>query len=158
MAAITMHSTPSLLTRLRADFPDISFIHGSDFHWSPSERTIYYKDTVDEASLIHELSHALLNHTDYKRDINLLKMEREAWEYATSHLSQNYNVTFENDAIQDALDTYRNWLHSRSICPSCEATGVQTASHLYKCIACLAEWRVNEARSCALRRYSLKTN
>ena len=59
------------------------------------------------------------------------------------------------EVIQEHLDTYRDWLHARSICPSCTANGYQISSHTYECPACLHTWRVNEARICALRRYSL---
>jgi ribosomal protein L37AE/L43A len=123
------------------------------FRWSPKDETVYYLKTADPALLLHEVAHAILHHTDYTRDIDLLKMERDAWELASAALSEKYGVDITSELKEDMLDTYRNWLHKRSICPECQATGVQTASSLYNCLACKTSWRVNEARSCALRRY-----
>jgi hypothetical protein len=155
MVVTIMASTPSLLDNLHRDFPDIRFTPGDSFRWSPEEHAVYYADTDDTASLIHEVAHATLKHAAYTRDIDLIKMERDAWEYAVTTLSVRYGLEITDDTVQDALDTYRGWLHSRSTCPKCQATGVQTGARTYTCLACKAAWRVNEARSCMLRRYTL---
>lgn len=148
-----MRSTTSVLTKLQQDLPEITFSPGETFHWSPESRTVYYSDPADTASLLHEVAHALLGHAGYSRDIELLKMERDAWNLAVDTLSVKYEVAVDQDLAEDMLDTYRNWLHARSTCPKCEATGLQSAANLYSCLVCKGSWRVNEARSCALRRY-----
>ena len=149
-----MPSTTSLITKLEADFPHFTFTAGDEFHWSPEAQTIFYdKVADDQASLLHELSHAILGHKDYTRDIGLIELERDAWTYAQKTLAQKYGVSIETGQVEDALDTYRDWLHARSICPGCLATGVQTKNNEYKCILCTTKWRVNDARACALRRY-----
>lgn len=155
MDATIMPSTLSLIARLETDLPDVEFRPGESFRWSPPEKTIFYADTADHASLAHEVSHALLHHGDYAKDIDLLKMERDAWEYAATVLAKKYGLTIDEDTIQDALDTYRDWLHARSTCPTCRAIGLQTAPRTYSCLACTTSWRVNEARSCELRRYAI---
>lgn len=152
MVATIMPLTLSLLARLSRDFPDISFVQGDTFHWSPHEHTVYYPNIIDSASLAHETAHAALSHDAYARDIDLMKIERDAWEYTTTVLAKRYGLKIDDDTVQDALDTYRNWLHARSTCPGCQATGLQIAVRRYTCLACKAAWRVNEARSCALRR------
>jgi len=149
-----MPSTVSLLARFSQDFPAISFVPGSDFRWSADKRTIFYdKASSNSSALIHEVAHAVLNHQVYKKDIQLIEMERDAWEYARTQLAPKYGVTLADDTIQDALDTYRNWLHARSTCPGCDAVGLQLKKNRYKCLACLVQWRVNDARLCELRRY-----
>lgn len=149
-----MPSITSLLTKLRADYPAISFSKSDTFRWSPSEQTVYYADDSQaEARLLHEVSHYLLNHSVYVKDIDLIKMERDAWEKARS-LAPHYAVTLDEETIQAHLDTYREWLHARSTCPACGATGVQTKQGAYHCVACGADWRVNEARTCGLKRYT----
>jgi hypothetical protein len=155
MVVTIMPSTPSLLDKLRQDFPDIHLTPGDSFRWSPEERTVYYAGTDDTASLAHEVAHAALNHAAYTKDIDLIKMERDAWEYAVTTLAIQYGLEIADDTVQDALDTYRNWLHARSACPGCQATGLQTGMKTYACLACKAAWRVNEARACMLRRYTL---
>ena len=156
MDVTTMPSMPSLIKSLKTDFPQFVFKKASNFLWSHDENTIYYASSDDDcALLLHELSHALLNHVDYRRDIELVAMEREAWDKAKV-LAENYDVKIDEDFIQSNLDTYRDWLHSRSTCPKCNANGLQIKKNTYRCVACDFEWRVNEARTCALRRYSTK--
>jgi len=82
-------------------------------------------------------------------------MEREAWSYASRQLGPAYGVAIADNDAETALDTYRDWLHARSTCPSCQAIGVQTSKHHYSCVACHEKWRVNDARICALRRYKI---
>lgn len=150
-----MPSTTSLISSLERDFPAISFVAGDTFRWSPEDSTIYYKDAPDAALLLHEVAHAALGHSVFNRDIELLQMERDAWDYAVDVLAKKYRVKVSQDTAQSMLDTYRDWLHARSTCPECEATGLQTTRDRYTCLACKSSWKVNEARSCALRRYQL---
>jgi hypothetical protein cdiviTM7_01560 len=108
--------------------------------------------------LLHEIAHAKLGHRNYQYDIQLIEMERAAWEYAVDTLAPKYDLTLsmDDDNIQDSLDSYRDWLHKRSLCPHCSAVGLQTTSSSYKCINCHSEWRVNQAKSCQLKRYQIK--
>lgn len=149
-----MHSTPSLIHELERDYPQFSFIRGDDFQWSPHTRSITYqaKGTVEE--LLHEVGHALIGHATYSRDIELLRMEREAWSTAEK-LAPHYKLSIDSAVIEAALDSYRDWLHARSTCPTCSATGLEVKKHHYRCPACLGEWQVNEARICGLRRHKL---
>lgn len=156
MDVTTMPSIASLISKLSTDFPTIHFIVSPDFHWSADEKAIYYNpDSKYADALIHEMAHASLGHHNYEKDIQLIEMERDAWEYARTKLGPRYNVPISAKAIQEALDTYRDWLHARSTCPVCQATGIQTKKSQYRCVACAKEWRVNDARLCALRRYNL---
>ena len=154
-----MPSTASLASKLQTDYPQFLFIKASRFLWSPSEKTIFYTDKNNDNCifLLHELSHGLLDHADYSHDIELIAMESKAWDKVTE-LANKYKVTINEKSIQLTLDTYRDWLHSRSTCPNCKATGVQNGKKSYYCLACNHEWRVNEARICALRRYKIKNN
>lgn len=154
MAATTMPLT-SLLKKLSADYPEIHFVEGEHFLWSPEKSTVSYEVAGDPALLLHELGHALLGHTGYERDIELIAIERDAWSKATE-LSSKHGITIAEDTAEDHLDTYRDWLHARSTCPACTSTGYQTGLKAYACPACSQTWSVNEARVCQLRR--TKTN
>ena len=153
-----MPSTISLIKRLRIDYPQFIFKKASNFLWSHSDHTIYYAnmDGNYNGFLLHELSHGILNHTNYNRDVELIAMESEAWD-KTKELAVNYGVLIDDDFIQSTLDTYRDWLHKRSTSPKCQATGLQTKTYTYTCLVCGHSWRVNEAKTCALRRYSYKS-
>lgn len=159
MDATTMHSTPSLDT-ITSHFPQFSFIKSDDFRWSAESNTIFYNPEADHAVafLLHELGHALLNHQSYAQDIELLTIERDAWQLAVDQLSQQFNHAIDEQLVQDNLDTYREWLHSRSVCPSCSMTGLQSMRGAYSCLACGTRWKSNEARHCALRRHTLSSH
>ncbi len=148
-----MPLTPLLIDRLQHDFPDFLFTPTNEFRWSFTQKTIFYDPLGETALLLHELAHALLGHADYTRDIQLIEMERDAWQYAKQKLFAIYGLEATDDEAENALDTYRDWLHARSTCPQCESTGVQIKESLYKCLACMTKWQVNDARICALRRY-----
>lgn len=151
-----MHSTVSIISRLKLDFPSLSFRKGNRFAWSPSENTVYYDEDGKDATylVLHETAHGLLGHTTYNKDIELIGMERQAWEKATK-LAKKYGITIDEETVQSNLDSYRDWLHARSTCPNCTATGVQETKNTYTCLACGHKWRVNEARVCGLKRYKI---
>ncbi|HEV7952287.1 MAG TPA: ImmA/IrrE family metallo-endopeptidase [Candidatus Saccharimonadales bacterium] len=151
-----MPSTISLANKLQSDFTAYTFKASDEFRWSPQENIIFYDQNSDDiASLLHELAHAALGHASFTKDITLIEMERDAWQYAITKLAPAYALTINDETVQDSLDTYRDWLHARSTCPHCKATGVQTKKNIYKCILCATKWRVNDARICALRRHIL---
>lgn len=147
------------LKTLRTHFPAIIFVENSDtFRWSPQTRSVHVAQLESERDLItllHETGHALASHTHYTQDIQLLKLEREAWERARAHLAPLFNIEISDDIVEEALDSYRDWLHARSICPECRATGVQSDEAHYRCLACSTIWKVNDARTCQLRRYKV---
>lgn len=149
-----MESTNSLIDKLRLLYPAITFKKDRQARWAPSENTIYFDPSEEnEAILLHELAHYILKHDSYKSDIDLIKMERDAWEKAKD-LSVEYGIPIDEETLQDHLDSYREWLHARSTCPSCHATGHQTKPSFYRCVACDTTWKVNEARTCGLKRYT----
>jgi len=148
-----MPKISSLAKTLAVTYPELSFKVSDDFRWSPDNTTIYYCDEA-ACELLHETAHALLEHADYTRDIDLLKMERDAWTYAQQELAPRFNVEITDDGIEDALDSYREWLHARSRCPHCSQTGIQTEVKAYTCLGCDESWQTNDARRCALRRYT----
>jgi len=148
----------SLIHKLKTEHSTITFLESEHFSWSPVTRTVHYNPAKPHASelLLHELSHALLDHTEYSRDIQLVAMETAAWQKA-KELAESYSIRLSEDVAEDHLDTYRDWMHARSTCPECTANGYQTSANGYTCPACTHEWRVNEARVCGLKRYKVKT-
>ncbi len=147
----------SLLHKLVKEHPDIAFTPGRHFKWSADKKVLLYNLSLKNAPalLLHELSHALLSHDDFQLDIELVRKEAVAWQYARDNLAPRYSITITDDDIEDAMDSYRNWLHKRSLCPDCQTSALQTKTGTYKCLACLCQWRANDARERALRRYRL---
>lgn len=152
-----MPSINWLVRQITADYPAISLQATSQAsHWSPTTHTIFYNPSEQHAEwvLLHELAHGILQHDIYKRDIELLAIERDAWQYATEVLALRYDMTIDEEFIEDHLDSYRDWLHAKSSCPSCNLNGVEIKTRSYRCLACGQTWQVNEARTCRLQRYS----
>lgn len=141
-----------LLARLQTDFPKIGFAASDIFSWSSRKQTVNYAvaptDPVHAIwSLLHEMGHALLKHTTYQTDFELVKLEAAAWDKA-ARLGKKYGHVIDGDHIQDCIDTYRDWLHQRSTCPRCTITSLQKDMHTYCCYNCNTEWRVSRTRLC----------
>jgi len=152
--AATTTAFNSLLQKLKSEHSDVSFESSDDFRWSSSLSTVYYKPGKDVITLLHETAHAVLSHTSYEHDIGLIHLEREAWN-KTLELGKQYGVAVDPEIVENALDTYRDWLHARSLCPLCKQNGVQTGENTYTCVICNQKWTVNDARSCGLKRHKI---
>lgn len=179
--------SPVAIRKIIVDFittkyPDVRYKSGTQYYWSPEDKTVFYKarDTSQEGiwSLLHETGHALLHHTNYYSDFELVKMEVAAWEKA-KELSEIISRNTENekrktgvlqkdnaaspvpipyslftipppseDHIQDCLDSYRDWLHKRSLCPDCRLSSIQINERTYACIFCHKQWHVTAERFC----------
>lgn len=137
-----------LIIKIKRDHPGLLFRPGRSHCWSPKHGQISYASEEDIHSiegLLHELGHARLAHEGYASDLELLQKEVEAWEEALC-LAELYAVTIDEDHIQDCLDTYRDWVHKRSMCPRCRSTGLQEAERRYACINCSHSWQVSSSR------------
>ncbi|MDQ5886136.1 MAG: hypothetical protein QG628_533 [Patescibacteria group bacterium] len=141
----------NLLSRLQNDYPDLTFVQGDSFYWSPQKNKIHYRfiDDTPESTwpLLHEVGHAQLGHRRYSTDFELLSLEIEAWEHAKK-LAIKYDQNIDEDHIQDCLDTYRDWLYKRSTCPKCTNNSLQIETDTYRCHNCNNKWRVSASRKC----------
>lgn len=141
-----------LIERIATDHPDFTFVEDSRFSWHAGHKRVSFKKTALNSehgvwTVLHELGHALLNHTDYRYDIELLQMEAAAW--ARAHeLAAGYGVQINEDHVQDCLDTYRDWLHLRATCPACYGRSLQASVRSYHCHNCGSEWQVSRSRLC----------
>lgn len=147
-----------LIADLAKRYPELRFTPGKQFYWSPETGEIFYKEKAgtDKAawSLLHETGHALLGHKNYKADFELLKLEVAAWERARE-LAADAGIEIDEDHIQDCLDTYRDWLYKRSICPRCTTKSLQQGDFVhYRCFNCHAVWKVTANRFCRAYRRS----
>ena len=148
----------NLVKKLKKDYPDIKFEGGDRFTWSPERQIVVFKttsvgDKVAVWSLLHEVGHALLGHSTYKSDFNLVQLESEAWQKA-KELGTLYGYEIDPEHIEDCLDTYRDWLYKRSLCPACSTSSLQSDERTYKCFNCGAEWHVSKSKLC--RPYRLR--
>jgi hypothetical protein len=135
--------------KLRSSYPQFKFEIGDQEHWSPQKRTITYNPSEPPEKfvygLLHELAHALLNHSSYGTDFELLKLESDAWHLA-KELASKHGHEIDEDHIQNCLDTYRDWLHRRSTCPRCGMHVLQKDSGSYECFNCHKSWKVSAGR------------
>ena len=125
-----------LIEKLRLDFPEFRFKTGKKFAFRfPKTITIGPEESGAKLLVLHELGHAVLGHKEFKTDVERLKMEVEAWEKARE-LAGVYQIDFNEEMMQDELDSYRDWLHKKSRCPKCELTRFQDADGTYHCPRC----------------------
>lgn len=132
------------LDQIKSDFPTIKFIESDSFYWSARDGCVYFNNTAIKradglSQLLHEIGHALKDHQKFTSGIQLLKMEAEAWSQARQ-LAAKYDLTIDEDHIDDCLNSYRDWLHARSLCPACQALGVETDDNKYNCLNCGQKW------------------
>lgn len=149
------------LKQLHKDYPQLKFVVSDQFCWSPSKGEIMYdRDALSAVtaqwSLLHEVGHALLGHVTYKSDLELIELESAAWHKAQS-LGKKYGQEISEDHIQDCMDTYRDWLHQRSACPTCDNRSLQQDSRHYKCFNCGQTWSVSSSRFCRPYRLTKQT-
>lgn len=149
---LSNNTMTTLLHKLFADFPALTFQAGAQFCWSPKDRQVIFRaeameETLGGWSLLHEVGHALLDHSTYTSDFELLQMEAAAWEEARK-LAHTYGYDIDPDHIQDCLDTYRDWLHRRSTCPACGNRSLQENARTYACFNCSTKWNVSASRFC----------
>ena len=141
-----------IVSILQGSYPSITFIASDKFCWSPETREVCYEADATPPtglwSLLHETGHAILEHTSYSADYELIRLEVAAWEKAKA-LASDMGVRIDEDHVQDCIDTYRDWLYRRSICPSCNNKSLQQAElSQYQCFNCHATWKVTPSRFC----------
>ena len=125
-----------LLQKLKEGFPEFRFKNGKKFAFRPPKTIVLGPvEPFSELLALHEVSHAILNHKSFRMDIERLRMENEAWDKA-KELAKKYDIKVDEDFIQDELDTYRDWLHSKSKCKKCGLTCYQTLDGVYHCPRC----------------------
>ena len=136
-----------LINHLKQTYPDLHFAYGGRFKYRyPSHITLENpKNSTTPPTFfalltLHELGHALCNHKDYTTDVQRLKIEREAWETAKTVYLELPEIlkTFpwDENYVEDSLDTYRAWLHTKSACKNCGLTCYQTEDGAYHCPRC----------------------
>lgn len=150
----------SFIKTLKISYPFIKFEESENYYWSPDKKIIFYKNNEDENNqeskwaILHELGHALLGHLNYGGDYSLLRKEAEAWEEAKK-LANQFNIKIKENHIQDCLDTYRDWIYKRSICPKCSTKCLQKNDFThYVCHNCHKQWKVTSSRFCRAYRIS----
>ena len=150
--------------RLTQDFKEVKFKQGArrfSCQLRGSVFVIFLGPPCPKYGLLtlHELGHALSKHKDYTVDVQRVKIESEAWERAkTVYLkyanegkislkNKNNKVKdkakiaellpeWDEDFVQEKLDTYRDWLHTKSRCKKCGLTCYQTEDGVYRCPRC----------------------
>ena len=140
----------NLFQAIQADFPLLMFRESNRFSWHAGTKHISYRqpETIQALwALLHEIGHAELDHADFTSDIDLLQKEVAAWEKA-HELAKRYDLTIDQNYIEDNLDTYRDWLHIRATCPTCYERCLQIDSRTYRCHNCNTEWHVTRSRLC----------
>lgn len=128
--------TVKFFEELIRDFSDFRFILGAKFSFRPPKTIVIGSpEPFSRLLALHEVGHAVCKHKSFRMDVARLKMENQAWEEARK-LADFYGEEINEAVVQDELDTYRDWLHQKSRCPSCGLTRFQTPDSKYHCPLC----------------------
>ena len=141
--------TTKLLDNLKSDYPHLHFLAGKTDSWSPNAQRINYREPINSYHLLHEVGHAILGHTSYQLDVELLQIEVDAWAKA-QEIAPKYGLKVDRDLINDCLETYKRWLLKQSLCPECHLAGLQGNDRLYSCPNCQTRWNVPLRLGCAV--------
>lgn len=146
-----------LLEELQATFGRYHFEAALQFAWSPEKMTIFYvPQSLSRADgyyrLMHEIAHGELGHHSYQYDVELVRLEVAAWRLAQK-LIRGHSLRIPRSTSNKHLETYRNWLHVRSRCPTCSSAGLQNKQLLYVCAHCQTRWRVPRTQLCQVQRH-----
>lgn len=122
----------------------LKFRQSKKFYWNSKNNVVYYNpqllmDNIGRQSLLHEIGHAVLGHIDYKFDMELLKMEIDAWKIAEKY-ARTFQVRITKNYLAESLNSYLNWVKSRATCPACSNFGLQNQEAQYVCASCYFLW------------------
>ena len=143
------NSDLAFVNQLIADYPEFRFCFNKK-RFSFRANTIFIGPPQPFFALqtLHELGHAIKGHKDYTTHVDRIKIEREAWETAKTVYQKYLDLAktdpkiaeilpkWNDDYIEDCLDTYRDWLHTNSKCKKCGLTRYQTTDGKYHCPRC----------------------
>ena len=129
------------------------------YRWDPFTKTINYVSTPGNinkgiSTFLHEIGHGLLDHQIFEYDIDLIKIEMEAWLLA-SELAAEHGAIFDEDCAQDCIESYRVWISERSKCLECEQVALEQAPQEYSCFNCSTSWKVSKQQLCQIQRRRL---
>jgi len=102
-------------------------------------------------ALLHEIAHMKLGHFSYNYDVELLKLEHEAWE-ETRRLAKEYGIVVNESHIEECLESYDEWLNKRATCPRCGEYALQRDHNTFGCFVCDCYWKVNERKDRRVRK------
>lgn len=133
----------AFIALLAREYPQFTFKPSKRFTFRPPKTILLGAPQPFYPLLaLHELGHALCQHSNYHTHIERLKIESEAWQMAKnlydSHpeWGKTFDFAFDQSFVEDQLDTYRNWLHQKSTCPHCHLSRYQTPDGQYHCPHC----------------------
>ncbi len=140
----------TLIQLIAKKITDIKLKEGPRFYWSPEEGLLYYnigelKDAQFKEKLLHEAGHAKLKHFSYSSDLELLRMESDAWLSALG-LGSDLNIKIRSQSIKKALASYLDWANARAECPECGHSGLQYSGGSFFCLSCTHKWKVGSSR------------
>jgi len=135
-------------------------IPGKRFAYNSATKVITYssKELTSPKgilAILHEIAHAKLNHESYKYDLEVLKMEEDAWKLARKE-AYFRGVDVDEKHIDECLESYREWTSKRATCPKCKTFGLQLNSTHFECINCKANWKVNRRKDKRVMRRLIK--
>ena len=126
----------TFLESIKKSYPDFAFRPGHKFLFRPP-KTIRYIESDENFRLLllHELAHAILGHFSFDRSLERLQIERDAWA-KTRELCSLYSIPFDEEFAEAELNTYRDWVHQKTLCKHCGLSCLEVSSESLYCPFC----------------------
>ncbi|MBQ3430949.1 hypothetical protein IJG20_02535 [Candidatus Saccharibacteria bacterium] len=129
-------SNLTFLETIKSAYPNFSFKPGKKFLFRPKKTIFYFEsDENFRPHLLHELSHALLGHFSFNTSLERLEIERDAWE-KTRELCEQFSIPFPETLAEADLNTYRDWVHQKTLCKTCGLTCLEINLKTLYCPFC----------------------
>ena len=126
----------AFLSAVKESYPDFTFRPGHKFLFRPPKSIRYLEsDENFRMLLLHELAHALLHHFSFDRSLERLQIERDAWA-KTRELCTLHSVPFDEELAEAELNTYRDWVHQKTLCKHCGLSCLEVSSESLYCPFC----------------------
>ncbi len=131
----------AFLETIKKTYPEFTFRPGRKFLFHPPKSIRYLEsDENFRFLLLHELSHALLGHFSFNRSLERLQIERDAWA-KTRELCSLHSVTFNEELAETELNTYRDWVHQKTLCKHCGLSCLEVSSESLYCPFCQRKYK-----------------
>lgn len=146
MARINSDIIKKTIAYLEDEF-SLFIIPGDQYYYDSAIDTVFYikkelYSTVGYSSFLHEASHAILGHINYKSELELLATETRAWELA-SKIADSFGITIPDKLISSSLESYESFALNRGLCPTCNRFIISSMS-VYHCLFCDTHWHCSQ--------------
>ena len=136
-----------IISKLENEF-SLNISPGEEYYYDSLSDTVFYikkeiYSVLGYSSFLHEASHAILGHINYKSELELLATETRAWELAIK-IAHTFDIKIPEKLISSSLESYESFALNRGLCPTCNRFIISSMSQ-YQCLFCNTKWSCSQS-------------